>query len=248
MGRTCKRVPLDFEWGMHKIWVGYINPYRGVDCPFCKDGYSKEAQKIRDSIYRMDHDDEWIRNPYRTGQYNPKQKVHNMTQDEVDHIMSTYGNDRRKKIMDDIVKPQFPDAEAITPDIFSYIALVNPLFPANLEWELIKYHSKKEGWDSSCPHCNGEGTVYINDEIKRMHDEFDGVEPPAGEGYQMWETTTEGSPVSPVFKTPEELAEYCERAGVSWFGHRTASKDDWLRVINDSIPASIQIAPGVIAM
>ena len=36
------------------------------------------------------------------------------------------------------------------------------------------------------------------------------VDPPEGKGYQLWETTTEGAPISPVFKTLEELAEWCE--------------------------------------
>ena len=35
------------------------------------------------------------------------------------------------------------------------------------------------------------------------------VDPPEGEGYQLWGTTSEGEPRSPVFKTPEELAEWC---------------------------------------
>lgn len=248
MGRLCKRVPLDFEWPMHKIWIGYVNPYQGVECPFCKNGYSKEAQKIKDEVYRFDNDDDYIRNPYGSGTYNPKAKVHNMTQDEVDYIMSTYREDRLKALMTNIVKPKFPDADKVTPEIFSYIALVSPLFEPNLDWNLIKYHSKKEGWDSSCPHCKGEGLLFLNDEIKRLYDEFKWIEPPTGEGYQMWEDTSEGSPISPVFKTADELAEYCEHEGVSWFGHYTRSKEDWLKVINDSAPATVQIAPGVIIM
>ena len=35
-------------------------------------------------------------------------------------------------------------------------------------------------------------------------------EPPVGPGYQLWETTSEGSPMSPVFATLAELA--------AWFG------------------------------
>lgn len=250
MGRTCKRVPLDFSWPMKKLWIGYVNPYRGVECPHCKNGYSKEAQKIRDEVYRSGYDDEYLPNPYREGwRYNPKQKIHNMTQDEVDYMMSCYSEDEKNRLMQNIVLPKFPDATKVTPEIFSYIALVSPMFPHfNLDWELIKYHSEKEGWDSSCPHCEGSGVLFLNDEIKRLHEEFRWQEPPTGEGYQMWEDTSEGSPISPVFKTAEELAEYCEREGVSWFGGSTAKKEDWLRVINDSAPATVQIAPGVIMM
>lgn len=251
MGRICKRVPLDFSWPMKTIWIGYVNPYNGVKCPYCDAGYSKEAQKIRDEVYRHNHDDRYLPNPYHTGwRYNPKQKVYNMGQDEIDYIMSNKFNDeQRKNVMEYMVKPQYPDAKKITPEIFSYLALINPMFPTcNLDWELINYHSEKEGWDSRCPHCGGDGILYLNDEIKRLHEDFRWQEPPTGEGYQIWENTSEGSPITPVFKTAEELAEYCEREGVSWYAHETASKEDWLQLINGCTIASKEIASGVIVI
>ena len=55
--------------------------------------------------------------------------------------------------------------------------------------------------------------------------------PPEGDGYQLWETTTEGSPVSPVFATPEELAEWLEFNKISSFAHMTCSYDQWLEFI-----------------
>lgn len=44
MGRTLKRVPLNFKWPIDKIWKGYINPYSKfrLDCKYCENGYSKE--------------------------------------------------------------------------------------------------------------------------------------------------------------------------------------------------------------
>lgn len=35
-----------------------------------------------------------------------------------------------------------------------------------------------------------------------------GVDPPAGDGWQLWETVSEGSPISPVFPTPEGLIDF----------------------------------------
>jgi hypothetical protein len=47
MGRNIKRVPLDFDWPMKKIWVGYMNPYNGVECPYCEgNGLSPTAKKF----------------------------------------------------------------------------------------------------------------------------------------------------------------------------------------------------------
>jgi len=55
--------------------------------------------------------------------------------------------------------------------------------------------------------------------------------PPSGDGYQLWETTTEGSPMSPVFKTHEELAEWLEANKASSFASMTCSYDQWLEFI-----------------
>lgn len=38
-------------------------------------------------------------------------------------------------------------------------------------------------------------------------------EPPEGEGWQIWETVSEGSPTSPVFATREELIEHLMTKG-----------------------------------
>ncbi len=57
------------------------------------------------------------------------------------------------------------------------------------------------------------------------------IEPPAGDGWQMWEDCSEGSPISPVFKTPEELAHWLEDTGASAFGSSTARYDEWMATI-----------------
>lgn len=54
-------------------------------------------------------------------------------------------------------------------------------------------------------------------------------EPPVGEGYQLWETTSEGSPISPVFSTAEELADWCAEHATT-FGSFRASKEKWLKM------------------
>lgn len=63
------------------------------------------------------------------------------------------------------------------------------------------------------------------------------VDPPKGEGYQLWGTTTEGEPRSPVFKTPEELAEWCAENDTV-FGDIRATKEEWLKMIQDGIIAA----------
>lgn len=48
----------------------------------------------------------------------------------------------------------------------------------------------------------------------------------------MWETTSEGSPMSPTFDTPDELAQWLADNHASACGNQTASYDEWLRMIN----------------
>lgn len=40
-------------------------------------------------------------------------------------------------------------------------------------------------------------------------------DPPGGDGWQIWENVSEGSPISPVFPTSEALVEYLVSAGTS---------------------------------
>jgi hypothetical protein len=46
----------------------------------------------------------------------------------------------------------------------------------------------------------------------------------------MYEDTSEGTPISPAFETPEELARWLTDNGASAFGGQTASYEGWLAV------------------
>lgn len=60
---------------------------------------------------------------------------------------------------------------------------------------------------------------------------FEIKDPPKGKGWQMWETTSEGSPISPVFETTEELARWLADTDASAFGGQTATYEQWLGMI-----------------
>src|SRR5690349_14065518 len=54
MGRTLKRVPLDFAWPLKKTWGGYLNPFwsQRTECPDCGgSGASPEQKRISDEWY-----------------------------------------------------------------------------------------------------------------------------------------------------------------------------------------------------
>lgn len=86
------------------------------------------------------------------------------------------------------------------------------------------------GWD--CKNCGGNWELAVYPDGTPWKE----TKPPTGEGYQLWETTTEGSPQSPVFKTIEELAQWCaEHATV--FGNSRASAEEWLAMLTKDFVA-----------
>ena len=63
---------------------------------------------------------------------------------------------------------------------------------------------------------------------------------------QMYETTTEGTPISPVMATPEELARWLADNKASAFAGRTATYEQWLATIKAGWAVSGVIVNGQI--
>jgi hypothetical protein len=100
---------------------------------------------------------------------------------------------------------------------------------------LIRTRCKLLGLTRECPRCEGHGTVFRDDAHKAAYDAWEPQEIPTGEGWQIWSTTSEGSPITPVFETPEECARYASLnctpfASIKW------SYDQWLEWITDGHP------------
>lgn len=61
-------------------------------------------------------------------------------------------------------------------------------------------------------------------------------------GWQMYEDTTEGTPLSPVMETPEALAHWLVTHKASRWGGETASYEEWMRVIDGGFGGLIMAA------
>lgn len=61
--------------------------------------------------------------------------------------------------------------------------------------------------------------------------------------YQMYETCTEGTPISPVMAMPETLANWLSISGASVFGGQPATFKEWFAIINTE-QVMIPVAPG----
>jgi hypothetical protein len=63
--------------------------------------------------------------------------------------------------------------------------------------------------------------------------------------FMMYETTSEGSPISPAFATPEELARWIVDNKASAFADQTASYEGWLRIARGGYACSAVMFDGV---
>ena len=64
-------------------------------------------------------------------------------------------------------------------------------------------------WPTQCTYCKAAWE-------HSLHGPSWEIKPPAGDGWQLWETVSEGSPISPVFTTPEELARWMVSGRSAW--------------------------------
>ena len=111
-------------------------------------------------------------------------------------------------------------------------------WPMKLRW--VGYCLGESMWDDG--RRLGVDDELLCDLVEKYthHLRFD---PPAGEGWQMWETVSEGSPMSPVFATPEELAQWLADTGASALADRTATYDQWLKMIHAGWAISAMYSP-----
>jgi hypothetical protein len=65
-------------------------------------------------------------------------------------------------------------------------------------------------------------------------------------GYQMYEEVSDGTPLSPVCRSPEELARWLTDHGASAFGGTTANYNEWLYVARGGHSGSAAVRTGEI--
>lgn len=270
MGRELKRVSLDFNWPLNKVWGGFINPFyqQSVDCPDCKGtGSSKEVQHLTDLWYGnipfRPEDNGSV--PFTTS--NPA--IRRFAKRNCESAPDYYGSNERSierearrlcSLFNSEWMYHLNDADVAalvaadrlrdfthtwTPE-GKWQKKEPPYIPTAREvnegsigggfsspegWPIFKVLCEKNGWLEDCLRCNGEGSLWPTPEIKKACDDWEATEPPVGEGFQMWETTSEGSPISPVFETAEKLAHWLADNNASAFGGDGASYETWLAMI-----------------
>lgn len=229
MGRELKRVPLDFNWPIGKVWDRYLNPYTNP-CPEvakgrCYNGSSPAGQWLEAISIMIAIVGEEARDAHRVEEFKARGRSYPhpyLTEwalcPTVNHRVMSLNDPKLVSFVQVLSGKKEPDPLGG----YSRYEIYNNLLKA------AGITEKDWGF---CPVCKGTG---IDPEIQEKHDAWTPTEPPVGEGYQLWETTSEGSPISPVFKTLNELCEWCEN-NASTFASFKTTKDEWKKMLSKDL-------------
>ena len=218
MGREIKRVPLDFDWPINEVWKGFINPHY-KPCPenekTCFNGYTAAGKWLQTIVQLIMIAGEDGAHPRRRGIWpHPYlQSLQNAPRHGEGDLVAMLS--RRGQII-------APTEELA--QLSGGIAGRPPRPPLGHHgcdaWtgytKIREAAGLPESW-GTCQVCKGEST---DPEVRERYEAWKPEQPPTGPGWQVWETVSEGSPISPVFATPEELIEWLVRDGYS----RTAAE------------------------
>lgn len=125
-----------------------------------------------------------------------------------------------------------------------------PLFGGSYKQAAAEHAAEKAKWE------RGEFPDYASEESRKLtYEEWNG-QAPKREDYMpefeegtatllmMYENTSEGTPISPAFATPEELAHWLADNGASAFGEMTATYEQWLATCRGSCASSMVAVGG----
>lgn len=257
MSREVKRVAMDFWWPLGKTWRGYVNPHRVPECARCEGtGLGPEAKVFSNQWHgnapfdpveygarplTLDHPEiqalarhNVSRAPdyYSSGEEAVRREAsrlfgllkgswsHHLIQADVDALLAANRlYDLRRSGVE------------VTPDVVNAWSIRGLGHDACNQHVCLVARCEREGVDRKCPHCSGSGEDWPDEESKAAYEAWQRTDPPTGDGWQMWETTSQGSPISPVFASPEGLANWLADTRTSAFGGIGASRDVWLGMI-----------------
>lgn len=217
MGREIRRVRLDFDWPLNKVWSGFLNSRPGPrKCKACDgSGENRATHQIAEDFYDF----------AGTG----RRWCDKITQDEVDALIA---HNRLWDFWRRVGPNGWEDIAprpVVTAEMVNAASRHGPTFRGFSAHDgcnryiLIETRARRLGVYGRCKKCRGEGATWRRPKDKRRYDRWQSSNPPKGGGWQVWETVSEGSPVSPVFAAQQSLVAwlvahegYSEKAAASF--------------------------------
>ncbi len=133
-----------------------------------------------------------------------------------------------------------------------------PLFGGSVTERIRAWEESRIMWQRGFRRDYGDGTwVPKGDGYDYSFVEWDGDRPDPADHmpdwpphlrthFQMYEDTTEGTPISPAFATAEELARWLADNGAKAGAYSTATYEQWLATIRAGSAPSMTIIDGVL--
>jgi len=239
LSKELKRVLLNFDWPIYIVWKGYFNPYRPTNCKLCDgSGYNPETKKLSDDWYTH------LRNDGKEGwsKY--------LEQEDVQALIDANRLWDFTRIpltleQEGIVKKRIASGEN------SWLPFNNGYIPSAKEvneWskrgfghDSLNHHicvearAKRLGFYGFCKLCKGKGHYWCDEKYEKLSEEWKPIDPPTGEGYQLWETTIDGSPISPVFKSLEKLCQWAAINATTFADFKATAKEWEKMLIEDNV-------------
>jgi hypothetical protein len=240
VGREIKRVAEGFDWPLGKRWKGFLPPDDGkVECVLCiLDDRSTGYSRLGMSLYSLA-----TRNPER-----PHARKHLMHPSDREHIpfvekMASVGFlqalghfparplvsqdqedlDRQDKTFLAALRKWHNDRDSCPgSDVYSWGGTLTNQREVVYDLMLVIADALGVTMDDIffCPACGSEGKVVADSDQHHIYNAWEEEEPPAGSWWQVWETVSEGSPVTPAFATDDELIDYLVKNGDLWSQRR----------------------------
>lgn len=207
MGREIKRVALDFDWPLGMPWKGYINPYTSQKCKACDgSGYNPVTKQISDDWYAFDD--------------RSRMWCNSITQAEVDELIAKNRlYDFTHRFVPGKGWTKIEPAPVVTAEQVNKWSRGGMGHDSINKYICVEFRAKSMGVFGYCPICDGDGEIWFNDKIEELSENWyksERYDPPSGDGWQVWETVSEGSPVTPVLPTKEALIDYLIQNGDAW--------------------------------
>lgn len=227
MGREIRRVPLDFEWELNKRWEGFLNPL-GKACPedqkTCFNGETSASQwlsaLLRILVVAADDALDGGKRKERGGNFPHPYLVELPTAPTYEipknKDREVYAREwaRRTRDRENFVLPPSKDLADLVSGFTEPDSYLKSFLGGSANFEIRKAlivaaKLDPETW-GICPVCKGQA---MDPAVQEAYDAWEETPPPEGEGWQLWETVSEGSPVSPVLPTREAFIEYLMSLG-----------------------------------
>jgi len=217
-GDDCPRCELGYSpraQDLHDQWYGKVpfHPSSTGSTPFLSSGeeaqsWAKQRSNQNPGYYGLS-EDAIDREAVRIAAFWNGAWSHHLSQEDVDALAA-------EERLWDLTRDFIPGT--------GWVERAEPTVPTAAEvnrWSLfgfghdsinagicIRARAEREGFELLCSNCRGTGSVESYPGQRAEAEAWEPATLPSGDGWQLWETVSEGSPITPVFATPQELARH----------------------------------------